>query len=144
NLELEMEFTNATPGKVVHFHAAASDPDGDTLAYAWLFDDGTFSTNNLPWTFKSWNAGGEHVVRCVVSDMKGGITSANGIVTVGSPAGFRITGHVLDTNGYPVEGVRVDNTLTNGTYYGGYTDSDGKYFITGGSGEIQLYAVKYG
>src|SRR6185436_3156893 len=88
--------------------------------------------------------GGEHVVRCLVSDMKGGVASANGIVTVGSPAGYRSTGHVLDTNGFPVEGVRVDNTLTNGTYYGGYTDSSGRYFITGGSGETPLYAVKYG
>jgi len=143
-LKLEIDLTNATPSKVVHFHAVAADPDGDGLAYAWLFDDGTFSTNNLPWTFKSWAAGGEHVVRCVVSDMKGGIASVNGIVTVGSPTGFRITGHVLDTNGYPVEGVRVDDTLTNGTYYGGYTDSDGRYFITSASGDVPLYAVKYG
>jgi PKD domain len=70
-LQVEVLPTNAAPSTLVHFHATASDPDGDTLAYAWTFDDGTFSTNNLPWAFKSFPAG-EHVVRCVVSDMKGG------------------------------------------------------------------------
>ncbi len=144
SLKLEIEFTNAAPGLVVHFHAVASDPDGDALAYAWSFDDATFSTDNLPWTFKSWGSAGEHVVRCVVSDMKGGVASANGIVRVGSSSGFRITGRVTDTDGVPLEGVRVDNTLTNGTYYGGYTDSDGEYIITGATGDISLYAVQYG
>ena len=144
-LQVEVLPTNAAPGTLVHFHATASDPDGDTLAYAWTFDDGTFSTNNLPWTFKSFPAG-DHVVRCVVSDMKGGVASANAVVTVGAPSGNRITGVVLDTNGEPLEGVRVDNSLdTNApTYIGGYTDSEGRYIITGASGDINLYAFSYG
>jgi hypothetical protein len=144
-LQVEVMPTNAAPSALVHFHATASDPDGDTLAYAWTFDDGTFSTNNLPWTFKSFPAG-EHVVRCVVSDMKGGIASANALVTVGAPTGNRITGVVLDTNGVPVEGVRVDNSPdTNApAYVGGYTDNSGRYIITGASGDINLYAFNYG
>ena len=144
-LQVEVSPTNATPDMLVHFHATASDPDGDTLAYAWTFDDATFSTNNLPWTFKSFPAG-EHVVRCVVSDMKGGVASANAVVTVGEPTGSRITGVVRDPNGAPVEGVRVDNSPdTNAsTYVGGYTDSDGRYVITGVSGDINLYAFNYG
>jgi hypothetical protein len=144
-LQVEVLPTNAAPNALVHFHAAASDLDGDTLAYAWTFDDGTFSTNNLPWTFKSFPAG-EHVVRCVVSDMKGGVASANAVVTVGAPSGNRITGVVLDTSGVPLEGVRVDNSLdTNApTYVGGYTDSAGRYIITGASGDINLYAFNYG
>jgi hypothetical protein len=144
-LQVEVLPTNAVPGAPVHFHATASDPDGDTLAYAWTFDDWTFSTNNLPWTFNSFSAG-EHVVRCVVSDMKGGVASANAVVTVGAPSGNRITGMVLDTNGVPLEGVRVDNSAdTNAfTYIGGYTDSAGRYLITGVSGDINLYAFSYG
>ena len=53
---------------------------------------------------------------------------------------------VLDTNGVPLEGVRVDNSLdTNApTYIGGYTDSGGRYIITGASGDINLYAFSYG
>ncbi|HSU57315.1 MAG TPA: Calx-beta domain-containing protein, partial [Candidatus Dormibacteraeota bacterium] len=144
SLSLQIEFTNAAPGQVVHFHAAATDPDGDTLAYAFSFDDSTFSTNNLPWTYKSWSTPGNHVVRCVVSDMKGGVASANGIVRVGNPSGFSIRGQILNADGNPIEGVRVDNTLTNGTYYGGYTDSDGSYVITGASGDLPLYPVLHG
>jgi hypothetical protein len=144
-LQVEVLPTNAVPGAPVHFHATASDPDGDTLAYAWTFDDWTFSTNNLPWTFNSFSAG-EHVVRCVVSDMKGGVASANAVVTIGAPSGNRITGVVLDTNGKALEGVRVDNSAdTNAlTYIGGYTDSAGRYLITGVSGDVNLYAFSYG
>src|ERR1017187_3223712 len=100
-LQVEVLPTNAAPGALVHFHATASDPDGDTLAYAWTFDDWTFSTNNLPWTFNSFSAG-EHLVRCVVSDMKGGVASANAVVTIGAPSGNRITGVVLDPDGLPL------------------------------------------
>ncbi|MCX6924051.1 MAG: PKD domain-containing protein, partial [Verrucomicrobia bacterium] len=144
-LEVEMDPTNAGPGVLVHFHATATDLDGDTLAYAWSFDDGSFSTNNLPWTFHAWGTPGEHVVRCVVSDMKGGIASANTIVPVGKPTGFRLSGIILDANDDPIEGVRVDNGITNTTgYVCSYTDSDGGFVLTGLTGEITLEATKYG
>ena len=143
--EVEVDVTNAAPGALVHFHATATDLDGDALAYAWTFDDGTFSTNNLPWTFKSWSQPGEHVVRCVVSDMKGGIASANVIATVGAAAGFRATGIVLDANNNPVEGVLVSEVTTNppATLFC-YTDSDGGYVIPGLSADVELQATKHG
>ena len=144
-LRVEVDPTNAAPGTLVHFHATADDPDGDPLAYAWTFDDATFSTNSLPWTFKSWTSPGEYVVRCVVSDRKGGVTSANVLVTVGQPSGHRITGQVLDADGLPIEGVRVENNPTNASPdIAACTDSDGRYYITGVSGDINLYAFKYG
>lgn len=143
-VQLEIDPTNAASGALVHFHATAMDADGDALAYAWTFDDLSFSTNNLPWTFKRWAAPGEHVVRCVVSDMKGGVASANTVVTVGARTGQRITGRVLDLNGDPLEGVRVDNGATNPPTVIGYTDSAGGYVIVGASGEITLAAYRYG
>ena len=144
-LEVEMDPTNAAPGVLVHFHATATDLDGDALAYAWSFDDGSFSTNNLPWTSHAWGTPGEHVVRCVVSDMKGGIASANTIVPVGKPTGFRLSGIILDANDDPIEGVRVDNGITNTAgYVSSYTDSDGGFVLTGLTGEITLEATKYG
>lgn len=144
---LGVEFTPAiaAPGELVHFHATAFDLDGDALAYSWSFDDGAFSTNNLPWTFHAWHGVGEHVARCVVSDMKGGVASANVLVTVGQPTGFRVTGVILDANDDPIEGVRVDNGITNTDgYVSSYTDSDGVFILTGLSGEISLEATKYG
>ncbi len=144
-LSLEVDPTNAPPGQLVHFHATAVDLDGDTLAYAWSFDDGTFSTNNQPWAFKRWSQPGEHVVRCEVSDLWGGRASANAIVPVGPPVGFRLTGIVLAANDEPIEGVRVDNGNTNTTgYVVGYTDSDGVFVLTGLNGDYTLEATKYG
>ena len=144
-MKVEMDPANPQPGALVHLHATATDADGDALAYAWAFNDLSFSTNNLPWISKSWAASGDRVVRCVVSDMKGGVASVNQVVTVGASSGFRITGRVTDTNGIPLEGVRVDNAPTNSAdYIGGYTDSDGTYVIVGLAGELSLYAFKPG
>ncbi len=145
-LEIEVDIAKPKPGELVHFHAEAKDPDGDRLAYAWWFDNSDFSTNNLPWMSRSWAGKGTHVVRCVVSDMKGGIASANAIVPVGEPSDMIISGRIVDTNGLPVEGVRVDNVAdTNATQaLLSFTDSDGKFVIAGIKVEANLSASKYG
>lgn len=143
-LTVEVDPTNAAPGRLVRFHATAEDFDGDTLAYAWTFDDGSFSTNNQPWAFRRWSAPGEYVVRCEVSDLKGGRASANAVVRVGQPTGFRLTGKILDANDDPIEGARVENSDTNTPYVSGYTDSDGLFVITGVNGDITLDAFKHG
>jgi len=146
-LNLEKDNTNFVAGTLVHFHATATDPNGDTLAYAWSFDDLTFSTNNLPWTSKTFSEPGDHVIRCVVSDMKGGEASANTVVTVGSPNGFRITGRVTDTNGVPLEGVLIGNGIVDAaSFIGGWTDSDGRYVLVNISGTtgFNLNAYQFG
>ena len=144
-LRLEVDQTNVAPNALVHFHATAWDPEGDALAYAWSFDDLSFSTNNLPWASKVFSTQGDHVVRCVVSDMKGGQASANAVVTVGSSTGFRVSGRITDTNGVPLEGVLV----SNGTNYfpafvGGWTDSNGRYVIGNVSSSVTLNPVQFG
>ncbi len=134
-------------GEVVSFTATAQDPDGDVLAYNWDFGDWTFGSN-APVQLKEFNAPGQFVVRCEVSDLKGGVASRHVVVTVGSPTTYTISGRVLDTEGNPVQGVRVHNSgvkpanpppveggATNlaiadlGTYRYGYTDTDGYYVI---------------
>ncbi len=144
-MTLEVDSNTVAPGALVHFHADASDPDGDTLAYAWSFDDLTFSTNNLPWISKTFTTPGDHVVRCVVSDMKGGEASANAVVTVGAPGGFRITGQVTDTNGVPLEGVLVGNgAIAPKDFIGSWTDSDGRYVLVNVNSDLALNATQFG
>src|SRR6185369_6141825 len=65
-----------TPGvwSQVTFDAAATDPNGDTLAYYWEFGDGadSYSSDNQPTQVHAFTAAGDYAVRCVVSDMRGG------------------------------------------------------------------------
>jgi hypothetical protein len=144
-LAVAADQTNVPPGALIHFRATASDPNGDTLAYAWSFDDLSFSTNNLPWIYKSFPAAGDHVVRCVVSDMKGGEASANTVVTVGGRGGYRVSGRVTDTNGLPLQGVLVSNgSNAPPDFVGGWTDSDGRYLIVNVAGNLTLNAVLFG
>jgi hypothetical protein len=144
-LQLEMDPPNPTNGTLIHFRANAQDPEGDALAYAWNFENLNFDTNNLPWSYRSYGTSGDRVVRCVVSDMKGGVASANVLVSIGTNTGFRISGRITDTSGQPIEGVRVDNgSNTLAQYRGGYTDSDGRFIIAGAAGSIRLTAIKYG
>jgi uncharacterized repeat protein (TIGR02543 family) len=124
-LDITASATNVATGVGVTFAAAANDADGDTLAYYWEFGDTNFGTNS-PTAGKSWTTAGDYLVRCVVSDMKGGVASKWVIVRVGSPTTFRITGNVTDGSA-PVQNVRVYAT----TARMGYTDTDGNYAIVG-------------
>jgi len=114
-----------TSGVTAQFQAAATDADGDALAYYWDFGDGRFGTNG-PTASASWTTSGEYVVRCVVSDMRGGVGSDSVVVRVGSPAGWRLSGAVT-REGSPLQGVRVFTSNTKFTH----TDSDGSYVLTG-------------
>ena len=145
-LAVEIDPPLVTTNPLVHFHATATDADGDALAYAWLFDDRTFSTNNLPWTSKIFTNGFDHVVRCVVSDMKGGVASANVVVGGTVPnGGFRLTGRVTDTNGVPLEGVLVGNgKIPAAQFIGGWTDSAGRYVIVNLKTNLNLNAYQSG
>lgn len=136
--------TNAPVGTRINFRAIATDPDGDALSYHWAFDDLTFSTNNESTSFLIGFADAERLVRCVVSDMKGGVASGNVVVTVGSPQTNRLSGRILDINGNSIEGVRVDNGEPElDAYRGGFTDSHGFYTIVD-AGDATFNAVKYG
>jgi hypothetical protein len=131
-------------GEPVQFTASANDSDGDSLAYHWDFGDLSLGSNS-PTILKAWQQPGEYSVRCTVSDKKGGVASRNVVITVGSPAVFQIAGRITDTQGLPIEGVRVHNGGAGSAYRGVYTDSDGMYTLVNlPAGSHTLAAVKYG
>ena len=147
---LSLSPTNLTLGAGVGqtFTAAATDPDGDTLAYYWEFDDnqtlgGTdfggvnsdarFATNG----FHVWTQNGINYVRCTVSDMKGHSKTLSATVTItnGLTAPATLSGTVKDELGNPLAGAIVNNYLS-GVAYGSatfagssVTAADGKYLI---------------
>lgn len=144
--------TSVGTGVNVTLTATASDPDGDTLAYAWVFDDGNYSTNNNAVQTKSWSAAGHYRVLCTASDMKGKRTTKAVLVTVGSPTTFTVSGNVTGPDSQPLEGVYVanfapSNNTSHGnsaTFSGTWTDSDGNYTITGlAAGTFSIRANLY-
>jgi hypothetical protein len=137
--------TESGPGEGVVFTATATDGDGDELAYEWDFGDLRFGPNS-PVVTNSWSAAGEYVVRCRVSDLKGGFASAQLVVRVGNPSTFQLTGRITDSQGEPVEGVRVSNgSSSTSAYRGGFTDSDGQFIITRlAAGNHTISAALYG
>jgi hypothetical protein len=131
--------TSAAAGATLTFSATTSDANGDSLAYYWDFGDGNFGTNG-PSAAKSWVSAGEYVVRCVVTDMKGGEASDSVIVRIGSPTTYRIGGYVFGDAG-PIEGARVYVSTTRMAY----SDSDGSFDIVGlPAGSYTVNASLYG
>lgn len=124
-VEVSGSSATAALNATVRFTATASDAEDPQLAYAWDFGDGTFGTNG-PTASKAYTTAGEYVVRCVVSDLRGGKGSDSYLVRVGSPTTVRVTGRVT-RDGKPVEGVRIYTSNTKQTY----TDSDGTYILAG-------------
>ncbi|MFN7561561.1 MAG: Calx-beta domain-containing protein, partial [Prosthecobacter sp.] len=137
-LSIAASATSVGTGVGVTFTATASDPDNDTLAYAWVFDDGNYSLNNSAVQTKSWGTAGHYQVLCTASDMKGKRTTKSILITVGTPSTFTVSGTITGTDSLPLEGVYVANyapsnntSHTNSaTFRGTWTDSDGNYTLT--------------
>jgi len=138
----------AAVNQTVTFNVTASDANGDTLAYAWNFDDGqvwTPSGLNSPSAGKSWPNAGQYRVMVTVSDMKGGVATETIIVTVGAPANTnQIWGRVVWA-GTPLSGALV-STASGGTIYQAWTESDGSYVLIDlpSSGSLALRCLSDG
>lgn len=130
--------TNPATGATVTFSAAASDPNGDALAYHWDFGDGDYSVDNKAVTTHAFSAG-EYTVQCTASDMRGGTARRSVIVRAGNPSTFRISGRVLDAQNRPLAGILVRAD----TGRSAYTDTDGTYTLTGlAAGNHTLEAIE--
>lgn len=109
----------------VTFTVTASDPDGDELSYGWIWPDSTISPN-APSVTRTFTSSGIYTLNCVVSDMKGGQTFCNAVVTVGNGnSRFTISGRIT-REGQGMGGINVSTSGTNGTL----TDSDGRYTLS--------------
>ncbi|MGC6567170.1 MAG: PKD domain-containing protein [Akkermansiaceae bacterium] len=115
----------------VTFTANGSDPDGDTLAYAWDFDiNDTFAPEGLnqPTATRLWTSSGIYTVTVTCSDRKGGISRDRVVVKVGNPSNEgEVSGRVL-RGGQPVAGARV---FIDGTDRQTFTLEDGSYVFGG-------------
>lgn len=123
-LSLAATATTIATGGSITFTATAADPDNDTLAYHWDFNDGVVSTNTPVFT-RTFASADQMTVLCTVSDMKGGTARRHVVVNVGNHGRGIVTGRITDGS-QPVAGVRV--TSDNGKYC--FTDSNGDYAIT--------------
>ena len=78
-------------GEVVNFVADATDPDGDTLSYAWDFGDG--STGAGAAAAHAFGAAGNYVATISVADGRGGFVSASVTISVSAvpPVTYALT-----------------------------------------------------
>jgi len=146
-LELAVNATAVRVGEPVVLTATATDADGDELAYAWDLGESIPGENRSVMS-TAWSRPGDYVVRCEVSDRRGGRAARHVVVRVGGAVGLRIQGRVVDQAGQPLLGVRVHNGQagTNSPYAPEYrwaiTDSDGRYTMVGmAAGSYEVGAV---
>ena len=107
----EVSFNYSTPSQTpatVQFTSSVSDPDGDALNYAWIFQDAIFDVEgdralidkgyssqiNSSYTF---NNPGTYTVSLTVGDNRGGLTTVSEKITI-------------DGNNPPVASVELDQT----------------------------------
>ena len=118
-------------GQEIVFTANGSDPDGDTLAYAWDYDiENEFAPEGLNQAnaIRRWSSAGWYAVTVTCSDRKGGISRDRVLVKVGNPSSNGVvSGRVLQ-GGLPVAGARV---FVEGSDQQSITMEDGTYLLAG-------------
>ncbi|MBL8919861.1 MAG: hypothetical protein JNJ54_13420 [Myxococcaceae bacterium] len=128
---LTASLTQAAVNQTVTFTAMTMDPDGDQLAYWWESlqapSGESFVSTNTAMVTNRFTTARDAVMRVTVSDMKGGVASANVIVRVGNPTTTRISGRITDVNTMlGVDAVRVTSGMRTTL-----SDSNGDYVLVG-------------
>ena len=128
-LALAASSTSVPVGATVTFTASATDPDGDAIAYGWQHFGSTSTkivSPNSPVITRTFSSAGTYVVSCTASDMKGGSTTRNVVVTVGNGnSTYTISGRIT-AQGQGLQDVVVTANGANGVV----TDADGYYTIS--------------
>ena len=123
---LSAPITVAAPDVPLAFTVNATDADGDVVSYAWDFGDGNYGANAAS-VVLSYATAGEYLVRCTVTDGKGGMTVVQTAVTIGAVTPGRIEGFIRRSDGSGVGGVWVLLGGARSTL----TDAQGRYLFTG-------------
>ena len=112
--EFDLSLSNLTPevGEKVYLFASVKDGNTSAYAYSWYLDErqlDNLSQLNQPSAEYTFSYPGEYVVRALVSDMKGGVSSRNLIIKVGDYTSSSLTsviGSVRSGQG-SIQGARV-------------------------------------
>jgi hypothetical protein len=140
SLRLTASAREAKAGEALEFQAHANDPDNDPLQYSWDFGDGSFDWGRATTSHRWSGTDRDYVVRCAVTDMKGGTAEKLLLATIGRPTTQHTVGRAL-INGRPVGNARVGIDPTNSMV----TDGDGIFAFTGlKPGEYRVTAQKAG
>jgi streptogramin lyase len=123
--------------------SASSDPQGQSLTYAWSFGDGGTGTGAKP--SYTYSASGQFVIALTATDTSGLFSSAASVATVEYAAPGGTNGAVYDGK-QPIVGAHVYLMEANFTGYGqsslsllnaaatGHSDALGAYLVTGANG----------
>ncbi|MEW6555820.1 MAG: SBBP repeat-containing protein [Elusimicrobiota bacterium] len=123
--------TSVSTGAVSVITCSASDPDGDTLSYAWSSASGTISGSGYQVNWTAPSSSGTYTITATVSDGKGGSASKSVNITVTaaqsgvSVSTYYIKGYVKNSNGTGIANVTM--SLTGATVKSAATSSTGYY-----------------
>lgn len=118
----------------------ATDPDGEPLQYSWDFGDRTFGWGSEVVSHSWAEVNRDYLVRCLVTDMKGGTASRSLVVKIGEPTTHRLSG-LVRSSGKPLADVLVQANSAQPVL----TDDDGKFELVGiKTGETRVTAQKAG
>ena len=113
-------------GTPVTFSVTATDPDEDVLGYGWDFGDGSYGPDAANVT-RTFAFAGDYLVRCIVSDGRGGTAVVQTAVRVGTSTTGRLEGLILRPNGTAAGNIYVQLGNLQSTL----TDATGRYIFTG-------------